>query len=73
MHAEQEILTFLGMLKTPLCKANIKFQDHFTIDTFATLLLQSGLRIAQGPSESAFLEIFFFKDKFSIKFTIKAV
>ena len=46
--------------------------DHFIIDTLSILLIKSGFRFAQIPSESAFYT-FFSKDPFSIKFPIIAV
>ena len=44
--------------KTGLLSMKIKIWDHFTINTFATLLLWSGLRFALGLSESVFFRIF---------------
>ena len=48
------------MPETVLPAVEIEIRDDFTIDTFATLLFLSGLRNALGPSESAFLRIFYF-------------
>ena len=45
--------------------------DHFTIITFARLLLWSGLRFALGPSESVFWG-YFFKATFPIEIPIAA-
>ena len=45
--AKQVFLTTLGMPEMGLLAAKVKW-DHFKIETFATLVLQSGLKIALG-------------------------
>ena len=59
---QNKILFFiLGMPEITLLATKIKFWDHLTIDTLATLLLYSGLRIALGSSESPFLKYLLFR------------
>ena len=54
------------MPEKTLPATKIHLQDHFTIGTFIILLLKSGFRFVQIPSESAFLEIFFQKIHFPL-------
>ena len=49
----------MGMPEMVLPAVEIKIRDDFAIDTFATLLFYSGLRFSLGPSETAFLSIFY--------------
>ena len=50
------------MPKKGFPSTNIQFPDQLTIDTFAILLLLSGLGFARIPPESAFFGDIFFKD-----------
>ena len=54
LSASYPFFKFVGKPETGLLATQIKFWDHFIINTFVQFILKSGLRIALGPTESIF-------------------
>ena len=67
LHWKRQFSKYLGMPEMVLLSTNLHFRDHSSIDTFAILLLWSGLRLTKNPLKSEFFKDIFMLGPFSIK------
>ena len=70
LHWKRQFSKYLGMTKMALSSTNHYFWHHFTINTFAILLLWSGLGLTKNSSKKCCFWDIFILGPFSIKFPI---